>query len=100
MVPFLFGLALPLASLAEAPPYGLSVVHYDLQLEVDIATESVTGELVATARGHGAGSDLLVLDVGDLTIDSVTLAAKQRLPFTVADHRLSIRLPAALLEGR
>ncbi len=96
---FLFGLALPLASQAEAPPYSLSVVHYDLQLQVDIAAESVTGELVATARGHGAGSDLLVLDVGDLTIDSVTLA-KERLPFTVADHRLSIRLPAALLEGR
>ncbi|HKZ33170.1 MAG TPA: hypothetical protein VJ648_12530 [Vicinamibacteria bacterium] len=86
---------MPLASPAAEPAYRLTVVHYDLRLRLDIAEESVSGELVATARGFGAGSESLVLDVGDLAIDSVTLG-RERLAFAVADHRLSVRLPRVL----
>ena len=70
----------------------LAVVHYDLRLNLDIAGEALSGELVVTARAHGAGSDLVVLDVGDLTIDSASVG-ERRLEASVADHRLTLRLP-------
>jgi aminopeptidase N len=105
---FLRGLALlpvlspfapfPIPALADQPQ-NLSIVHYDLRLDLDIADHRLSGELTVTARGHGAPSDALVLDVGDLVIDSAVTGGKA-LAFDVADHRLTVRLPSPLSEGR
>jgi aminopeptidase N len=90
---------LPLSAEATGTQPSVAIVHYDVRLRLDLAAESVSGALAATARGHGTGSTSLVLDVGELTIDSVT-AGSQRLAFSVTEHRLSVSLPAPLSEGR
>ena len=52
-----------------------------------------------TARGQDGGADALVLDVGELEINSVRLG-RARLPFVVEEHRLTARLRDGLPSGR
>jgi len=89
----------PSAAAAADGPGNPSIVHYDVRLHLDIAGERLSGEVTLTARARGAPSDTLLLDVGDLAIDSAVAGGKPLL-FDVADHRLSVRLPSRLSEGR
>ena len=90
---------LPQAPASDPLQGGAAVVHYDLRLALDIDGGTISGVLELTARGRGAGSDVVALDVGELTIDSVS-AGRKALPFTTAERRLELRLPRRLADGQ
>ncbi len=87
------------AAAAGGPAVPAAIVHYDLRLGLDLDAGTIDGEVEVTARGRGAGSDGVVLDTGDLTVEAVR-AGSRPLPFTVEARRLEIRLPSTLAADR
>jgi len=92
-----FALALPSSAQPATP--ALAVVDYDARLKLDIAETSVTGEVTVTAVAGAAGGDALVLDCGELTVDSASRDGRA-LPFSTADHRVTVPLSARLRAGQ
>jgi len=86
------------ASTFAAEPRDFDIQHYATSLDLDIATGQLQGETVvrfdATAPLHQ-----LVLDSGELVVDSVTHDDKP-LSFQQADGTLTISLAATLTAGQ
>jgi len=77
------------------------ILHYQLALEVDPETESLTGQMTLTAISTVANLSQIDLDLHPaMTVDHVIDAANQSpLEFTHQDDQLLIVLPAPLGEG-
>ena len=95
----IFAALLPHEPASDPLHRGAAVVHYDVRLGLDIGAGTISGTLELTARGRDAGSDVVMLDVGELTIDSVD-AGGRKLPFTAAERRIELRLPERLVGGK
>lgn len=75
---------------AAAENHTIDVLHYAVTLEPDIPGKSVKGTVFIRLVTK---SNFAEFDCGDLTIDSVRLAAAP-LQFSVTGHRLKVSLPA------
>jgi aminopeptidase N len=71
-----------------SPPKNTDVLHYAATLDVDIANKSVKGAVLIRVRTN---SNILELDCGALTIDSVTQNGAP-LQFSVTDRKLRVSL--------
>lgn len=80
---------------AAADARAVDVVHYDVELEPDLAHKSVSGKLVVRFLTHAAEIASVAFDCGDLTVDSVR-SRGQHLVFRQQDHRLVVALRAPL----
>lgn len=80
---------------ATARARSVDVVHYDVEIEPDLARRSVSGKVVVRFVTHADAVASVAFDCGDLTVDSVRSRGRQ-LIFRQQDHRLvvALRTPA------
>jgi aminopeptidase N len=85
---------------ADVPPLtsGVSIVHYDATLQVDIAAGGVSGTVTMTAVGRGGGADSVDLDSGDLVAEAATIDGRAA-AFASANHHVTVLLPRRLQPG-
>lgn len=81
----------------EARPFDL--LHYDVRVEPDIATQTLRGETTLRLRALHDGLAVITLDNDGLVIDAVRHRGDTP-PFTQSGKHLAITLPRALRRGR
>ena len=85
-------------SLTTNCPHSFDVLHYNITLFIDIATETISGNTVVTAVSEEADLDSIDLDLTVLTVDSVMSGGTQ-LTYAHNDPVLCINLPQAYSAG-
>lgn len=81
----------------EARPFDL--LHYDVRVEPDIATQTVRGEATLRLRALQDGLTVITLDNDGLVIDAIRHSGGV-LHFMQSGKRLAITLPRVLRRGR
>ncbi len=84
-------------SVVAAEPRGSDVQHYATTLDLDIAAERLRGETLVRFNAT-APLQQLVLDSGELTVDSATHNGRQ-VSFQQADGKLTVSLATPLTTG-
>src|SRR5262245_44296471 len=86
---------------ATSPAILFDVIHYDAQIEPDIAKKNVVGRVLIKLKAAMDNLATVELDCGDLTIDSVRENSQDQ-KFVRADRRLIVSLarPAKINEAR
>ena len=107
----LLGLALGLAACSTpatrwpVPPVQprerlVDITHYDIEIDLDHRAGHVDGRVTVHLTGlPGAPGDRLQLDAVELDVRSVSDAWGDELPFSLADHLLTIELGQSLEPG-
>lgn len=75
------------------------LLHYDVRVEPDIATQTVRGEATLRLRALRDGLTVITLDNDGLVIEAIRRGG-DTLPFTQSGKQLAITLPQALRRGR
>jgi len=75
------------------------LLHYDVRVEPDIATQTVRGEATLRLRALQDGPTVATLDSDDLVIDAIQ-RGNDALHFAQSGKQLAITLPQALRRGR
>ncbi len=88
-------------SMAQRPTPAASfvVTHYDALIEPNMPNKSITGRLLITVKARSNNANVLELDCGDLTVESVR-EGKDALKYSQSDHRLKVILSRPAKENQ
>jgi aminopeptidase N len=89
---------IPACSAIE-PGVGFHVVRYDLDLNPNLQSKSLSGAEVIKFRSLTDGLRTMAFSGNSLTIDSVTMNGRP-VHVSIAQHTISLELPEALKQGR
>jgi aminopeptidase N len=96
--------ALCLPALAAADTYprqpGVDAIHYVFRLSLDDTSNAIAGEATVTVKLLQDGLREVVLDLTSAAGDKGMTVSKVSLPFTHADSRLRVTLPAGSKSGQ
>jgi aminopeptidase N len=81
---------------SSSEPNSAAVAHYDLTLQPDPETKRINGTLSLKLQAHPpASGSALVLNIGNLAVESVDLTGSEQIPldFEIHEKQLLISLP-------